>query len=264
MRKGFVLLAVLFALVCSPAMAQEDERGPITWIAFSKVQPGQTQAAVAAELKDKEFMDGLVADGTILSWGMATPINHFPDDEWNHVQWVTVASWDHIEKWFGAVMGLFASLGAEEMAAREAAGKEIFVEGSHFDQVVRHMVWEDPPEDAPLPKYLYFAHFNAAEGQEESLSKLVKELVVPTIGGLQESGDMGAMGMYTSELHGTTDASHTIWYALPSLGAVDKMQAAFAEAGSSAVNAWAQSVFDLDTHYDQIWLILHLGRQGAD
>lgn len=259
MRKLFVLLALLVALVCTPAAAQEEPPGPITWIGLSKVQPGKTEAAVQMELKDKAFMDGMLADGTILSWGVATQINHFADDDANHVQWVTVANWEKIGDWFGAVMGLFQSLGAEEMAAREAAGKEIYVEGSHYDQVVRHLVFDQPADGNAQPQFIYFGRFNAKPGQGEGIVNLFKEFVVPTLNELQDSGDMGAFGLYTPELHDDSAWSHTAWYVLPDLAAVDTMQAAFRSKGGPAVNAWAESVFDLESHEDQIYLILHIG-----
>lgn len=111
-RKFAWIAVVALVLVVWPVAADEHEKGPITWLAFSKVKPGKTEDAVKHTLDDDGLADRLMADGTILSWGLGTPINHNPGDEWNHVQWVTVADWSKIEAWAGA---LFESEGHEDV-----------------------------------------------------------------------------------------------------------------------------------------------------
>ena len=73
------------AVVPTAAIAQDDGPRPLTWIAYSKVQPGKTADAVAFTLEEADLLDGLMADGTVLSWGLATPVNHRPGQSWNHI-----------------------------------------------------------------------------------------------------------------------------------------------------------------------------------
>jgi hypothetical protein len=252
------MVGILLLLVALPAGAQEEERGPITWFAFSKVKPGMTEEAVKLTLEDSEFMDGLMADGTILSWGIAVPINHTPGDLWNHLMWVTVSGWEKIDIWAGASMGRMAEMDEATTMANKERFEKIYVEGSHFDEVVRHSVFS--LGSAGETKYFYAGEFAARDGKGKEMVELFKEAVVPVLDPLVADGTMTSYGVYSPELHLDVDWTHRFWYGLPGLGSIDKMTKAFAGLDTPAFGAWADSVFEAEGHYDKVLMILHYSK----
>ncbi len=259
MRKPrWIAVTSIVLLALQAAAAQErDDRGPITWLAYSHVKPGMTGAAVAHALEDQPLMDELIAAGTVLSWGMATPINHDPGDTWNFLQWVTVGSWADIDLWSGAVMGKLNALSAQERKALEQRFHEIHVDGSHFDEVVRQSVISPA---AAAPKYFYVADFVAKAGQGEALVEFFRQAVVPLLDPLVAEGTLTAYGVATPELHIRADWTHRFWYALPSLGAIGKMTKRFEQARTPAFDAWAGSLFAPEGHSDKVLMVLHYAR----
>jgi len=261
--KRVLVAAFLVALVGLPAAAQEaDAPGPITWIAYSTVNPGMTADAVAFTLEDKPFYDGLLADGTILSWGMGTPINHSPEDNWNHVHWVTVADWGKIEDWIGKFMQHNQAMDEAERTARHERAEQIYVAGSHFDEVVRHDVFRVGSGDAPM-RYLYSGEFAAKPGREDDLVRFFEQAVVPVVDRLVEDGTMTSYGVYSPDLHLDVDWTHRLWYGLPNLGSIQTMQQAFAAAAGPEFQSWAESIFEARGHYDKVLMILHFERAGS-
>ena len=259
MRRFSWILITLFLLAALPAGAQEDGAGPLTWFAFSKVKPGKTEAAVAFTLEDKELMDGLIADGTVLSWGLATPINHTPGDLWNHVQWVTLADWSKVDDWVAAVFARMEEMDEATMAENMQRAQQIYVEGSHFDEVVRHSVFSRG--SGAVPRYFWSGEFTAKKGQEGAMVKLFKEAVAPLLDELVAEGAMTSYGVYSTEIHLDVDWTHRFWYGLPDLAAIDKMTAAFGEGFTPALEAWAESIFEPEGHYDKVVMVLHYAPQ---
>jgi len=259
MRRLSWILISLLLLAALPAGAQEDGAGPLTWFAFSTVKPGKTEAAVAFTLESKELMEGLIADGTILSWGLATPINHTPGDLWNHVQWVTVADWSKVDDWVAAVMGRMEEMDEATIAENMQRAQQIYVEGSHFDEVVRHPVFSRGSGAAP--RYFYAAEFVAKPGQESAMVKLFKEAVAPLLDELVADGAMTSYGVYSTELHLDVEWTHRFWYGLPNLAAIDTMKEKFGRLGTPAFEAWAGSVFADEGHYDKVLMVLHYAPQ---
>jgi hypothetical protein len=254
MLRKTAILALLVTFVAIPAVAQEEDKGPLTWVAFSQLNPGKTEDAVKLAMENKEFMDGLVADGTILSWGMATPINHFPDDTWNFVEWVNVANWAKVDEWFGRFMAHMQSIDEETMKSMQERGREIYVEGSHFDEIVRNHVFAAGEGETAM-RFMYAAMFNAKD--DKAMVKFFKEAVVPALDEMVADGTMTGYGIQSREIHVDSDWTHRFWYGLPGLASIDKMTAKFGEAMSPAVQGWAETVFKSKGHYDKVLMILH-------
>lgn len=257
MRHTISIPILLLATVLAPVAAQEEEETPtpITWIGLSQLNPGKSaEDAVGLMLDDKEFMDGLVEDGTILSYGAVVPINHDPDDAWNYAEFVSAESWEKIEAWVGAFMGYVAGLDEATQESRQKRFMEVHAAGSHFDWVVRHIGYVP---GGTQPRYFYMAHFTVPPSGGEAVTGLFNDFVTPTLSEMQSAGEMGSIGLYVPELHGDHPFTHVFWYSLPGLASVDKMMTAFEEASGPAENAWAESVFDLETHYDKILMVVH-------
>jgi hypothetical protein len=227
---GAVLTLAL--ALAAPALAQE-ETGPLTWLAYTRVKPGKTQDWVQLSRKyDGPVMDKLVADGTVLAWGHAVRANHRPGYEWNVVTYVVCPSWAAIDKWVGAQMGAMAGRSPEESASIMAAYAEVEEADAHFDEVVRNRMrtLSDTPKQF---SYFYMSHYRTRPGKFFDGTELLEEGVKPVADPLLASGKIMGYGMHVQELHnqhqpGRAPWSHAIWFALTDLGAIDELDAAYA------------------------------------
>ena len=254
---------VFLVLLAAPAavFAQDDGPGPLSWIAYSKVKPGKTGDAVKLTLEeDAEFLDGLVSAGTILSWGLATPINHRPGQDWNHAQWVTLPNWAAVDRWVAGVMQRMSERSEEDLAEMQAKLDEVYVEGSHHDIVARGLIFKSG-SGAGQPRYFMGGSYRARPGQEENVVKLFNEFVTPIADQLIADGVISGYGLYVEELHGDHGWTHRSWFSFPALASIDKIMAAFNQAAGPGIQAWADAVFDPDAHSDVVMMILHLGGQ---
>lgn len=258
-RAGWVL-ALAFALVVSfaPVVADDHEDegpGPLTWIGLSKLNPGKSaEDALGLFLRDKEFMDGLVADGTILSYGAVTPINHDPGDLWNYAEFVTLESWEKVDAWMAKFFQLRSGMSDDEKKELQAAWRDVHADGSHFDWIMRHTAFEP---NGVVPRYLYLAHFNVHPDRADDVADLFNDFVEPALADARDAGKLGAIGLYTHEIHGDHDFTHGFWYAMPGLSGIDAMSGAFGAAAGDAQNAWAESILGSGDHYDKVVLMLH-------
>ena len=87
--------------------------------------------------------------------------------------------------------------------------------------------------------------------------KFFKEAVVPILDGLVADGAMTSYGVYSTEIHLDVDWTHRFWYGLPDLAAIDKMTKAFGDGFTPAQEAWAESIFEPEGHYDKVVMVLH-------
>ena len=91
----------------------------------------------------------------------------------------------------------------------------------------------------------------------------------PALASLQAAGTIGSYGMTTTELHGGSEWSHLLWYAMPNLAAREAVDAAYGaaakERGEEAqkeVMAKFAAAVDFGAHQDRILVVTHFG--GGD
>jgi hypothetical protein len=240
----------------SMAAAQEGP-GPIAWIAFDKTESGKSRDLISMTIEnDGPMYDGLVEDGTLLSWGMAIPINHRLSDSWNWVLWANMADWSKVDKLQAGFEKMFAARTPEEMAAMEEAYDGVTVPGSHHDWIVRYQVMRQSDADV-MPRYISVGYYTAKPGQD--LTAYYKKNVSPIYEKLLNDGTITGYGMYTQELHGEPGWTHLGWYTMADLGSIDAVDAAFRSSFTEEQMAEAMTVMDWSAHKDQVLLIVHLG-----
>jgi hypothetical protein len=268
MKLRTLAVAILAATIAVPALAQEDV-GALTWVAYSRAKPGKTQDWMKMAMQnDKPVFDKLMTEGTIRSWGIATPINHRPGFEWNLLIWVTVDDWAGVEKWAGASMQAMMARSPEEQKELMEAGEKVEEQGSHFDEVVRQAHASMPATPQKFG-YFYVGHFRANPGQFDAATQLYKDVVAPVAEKLKSEGVVVSYGLHVQELHGQMQPgekpwTHRIWYALPNLAANDKRQAALAAAMTPEQQKRRAEVFDPRGHKDDVLMVLHLGGAPAE
>jgi len=261
MRLRTLAVAALALALAVPALAQE-EAGPLTWVAYTRVKPGKTQDWVKLSLSnDKPLLDKLMADGTVLSWGYAVLANHRPDYAWNVLTYVTTPNWAGIDKWVGAIMVDMQKRSPEDQQAMNAQYEALEEAGSHFDEVVR----QGALSMSETPKrfgWYYVSHFRALAGKTAAGTALLKEAVAPIAKKAMADGKVVSYGMHLQELHnqhqpGEKPWTHRTWYALADLSALDQLQAGFAEQMTADRQKQRAETFDFDAHRDDLLAVLH-------
>jgi hypothetical protein len=258
MKRLIACVALLTVTAVLPLSAQ-DGPGPISWLAFDTSAPGKSRDLIGMTIKDDGPMyDQLMKDGTLLGWGIAIPINHRLDDQWNYVLWATMADWAKVGGLQAGFEKNFASQTPEQMAAMQAAYKEATVQGAHHDWIVRQRIYRQGSSDT-VPHYLDLGYFKAKPGMDEAMTAFFKNQIAPINEKLLADGIITGYGMYTQELHGEPGWSHVAWTAISDLGDKDRADEVFWANFSDAQMAEAMSLMDWNAHKDQILLIVHLG-----
>jgi hypothetical protein len=258
---SLVAVCLAVALLTGPAVAQESD-GPISWLAFQQAKSGKTEQLMALTLgHDGPMFDKLLADGKIMSWGIAIPINHNLGDTWNWVQWVTVENWAGIGDLQGGFMGLFRSRGKGEQDALTASYEAAVEPRSHFDWIVRHVAFNAPEDRAAKARYFGISYWKSRPGTEMEVVAFYREKVEPIYAELLEQGVVHSYGMYVPELHTDPNVTHVGWYTLSDLGGMDAVNAAFDGAFTPEDTEKVMGMMDWEHHSDQVLMILHMGGQ---
>lgn len=252
-------VAIVAAVLMSLPVSAQDGQGPISWLAFDTSAPGKSRDLIGMTIKDDGPMyDQLVKDGTLLSWGIAIPINHRLDDQWNQVLWATMADWGKVGGLQAGFEKMFASRTPEQMAAMQAAYKEATVEGAHHDWIVRHQIFRQGTGEK-RPNYFDIGYFTAKPGMDAALTAFFNSAIAPIYEKLLADGTITGFGMYTQELHGEPGWTHVAWSTMSTLAAKDAVDQYFMANFTEAQMAEAMSLIDWSTHKDQVLLIVHLG-----
>lgn len=255
-------LLLALAIAVPAALQAQDETGPLTWVAYTRVKPGKTQDWVKLSLGfDKPLLEKLRAEGAVLTWGYAVRANHRPGYKWNVISYVTCPNWAGIDTWVGALMGAMAAESPEARERAQADFAELEEEGSHFDEVVRQVMMKQP--DTPKKfSYFYVSHYRAHPGNVENGTRLIQEGVTPVADELMAAGKIGSYGMSQQALHNQHQPerapwTHRVWYTLTDLSAIDLMDAGYAARITPERQKMRAENFDFDAHTDDILASLY-------
>jgi len=263
--KKLLCTTIVLALAL-PALAAAAE-GPIIWLSFGKAQRGQSDAYTQAIVKNNSSLyDKLMGEGSVLEWGVAQPINHFPDMSYTHVEFVVFANWAGVNSFVTHFMAGMMAMSEEERTSTQAEFDAVVEPGSHYDVVERGLFIGGTSQGRP--GYLNIAFYNAKPGAD--FMGLFKEYAVPVLDQLSTAGKIGTYGVEALELHGGDPGwTHLVWYESQGLGARDDFSAAWdaAEAVRSAEeNAAMGAKFEaaMDSgHFDQVLAVVHYAVAGG-
>lgn len=253
---AFAVLAVVASLVTAPAAEAQET---VSWIAFEKTKPGKSRDLIGMTLKeDAPMYDELMKNGTLMAWGIAIPIHHRPDDDWNYVLWATMSDWSKVGGLQAGFEKSFASRTPEQMAAMQQAFMDATVAGSHHDWVVNGLVYRVSPT-APAPRYLYVGFHQALPGKDGAVTDFYTKHVAPIYEKLMAEGVISGYGLDVQALHGEPGWSHYGWYTMADLGAMDTVSKALESGLGEARMAEAAAIMDRAKHSDRLMLIVHMG-----
>ena len=271
--RQLTVLSIMIGLMLLPLAAVADSHEmapkPLTWVSYIQSQPGKS-TALTQHLAENgaKIYDGLMPDGHVLSWGVAMSINHRPGDEWNVMEWVTFRDWAAVDSFMQAFMGMQMAKSPEEAQAEQEKWFSLTVSGSHFDEIVRHRLFQVSQEAGRLA-YLTIGYHTSKPGQYQQLNGLLVDYATEVMGGLLEVGSINSYGVANPEVHGASGGTHAVWYGASSLAARDAVRAARAaaaeergeEAQGALMEEWGAAT-DWSAHHDRIFLVTHNGGGG--
>lgn len=272
LRGLFVFLGVAALLLPQPVLAQDDAKGPLLWVSYVTAEPGKSGelgSYMAAE--GAEIYDGLVADGHAYSWGVAQAVNHFPGDDWTHMEFINFKDWSGVNEFVNRFMAGMQAMSKEDRAADAAKWDELTVHGSHYDMVSRNVYVS---ASGSPPAYIHLATFTTQAGVSEgAIRKMYAKWRAPMMDGLKADGKILGHGFLMPYLHGPGSGGDvTAWYSMADLGAVDAMdtamdkdEAARTPEQSAEWLADVQKLFarpDNSNHTDRLLVVLHYKSAG--
>lgn len=271
-KSTWITLAVV-SLLLPTAVAAQDGDGPVLWISYITAEPGKSsELGMYLGEEGAKTYDGLIADGHVMSWGVAQAVNHFPNDDWTHLEFVNFRNWASVGEFINRFMGKMQAMTPEERMEAGAKWDELTVHGSHYDTIGRH---RHLAVGGGTPGYISLSTFSMSPGASVDAAKeIYKKWRAPIMDELMEAGTINAHGIYTMELHPTTGwADMTGWFTMPGLGAMDTVEAALVAADDARTEeqqaewiAEVSKVFEMPAegnHTDRVLVVLHYNAAEA-
>jgi hypothetical protein len=243
------------------------------WISYVTAEPGKSnELGMHMAADGAKIYDGLVDDGLALSWGVAQAINHYPGDNWTHMEFVNFKDWAAVNEFVTRFMGAQMAMSPEARAADAAKWDDLTVHGSHYDMVGRHA---HVAASGKAPAYISLSSFKTQPGVDESAVRdMYRKWRAPMMDKLLADGAGVGHGAFTPYLHGpgSGTSSVTAWYTIADLGKVDAVDAAVDADAAARTDeqkaAWGadmQKSFerpDDSNHTDRILVVLHYKSAG--
>jgi hypothetical protein len=278
LRLTTALALALWLLLPTTVRADEHEdktmdQGPqpITWIRFFTVEPESSMDFTDMMMDMRaELLDGMVARGELHSWGMFVPFTlNGEEDEWTHGVWATVPDWSGVDTFIARMQEADAQMSEDDMEEMAEHFYDMVEADATFDVFMRDVMMTDhtPAKQQPdgPPRFMRLAFIKTQPLMMEDAMKLVGEYALPTWNALRHEGVLHSAGMSVVEVVAQNDWDMMFWSVLPSLGAMDTIDAAFNAAGearsekeSEAMMESFTACFEWDSYRERILRIIHV------
>ncbi|MBK5292525.1 MAG: hypothetical protein JJE04_12725 [Acidobacteriia bacterium] len=244
------LRTVLPALALTASLCAQPAP-PLTHVAIFKVKPDKITQWV--QLTQKVYvptLDKLLAEGTLLAYGVDTDILHRADEP-NASAWFAVPNYAAYQKVEEAVAKAQAANAGYMVGLREMMDDD-----DHFDLLLRsHFGNRKSPPKGALP-YTSISLFKAKPGKSPEVAKVLEQLFKPLFDPLVASGDLFSYSLESETQHSQPGALYLV-ASMPSLASMDKLDAAFAailskgDGGKSFTQAMTE-LTEVEAHRDYI------------
>lgn len=216
--------AALMMIWARPAAAQSDEKEKppmYTYVAEWGIQRADWPAYEKANAATKQVFDKLIADGTIVEYGMYRNLVH-REGESTHGEWWTANSWANLMK---ALATLTSAANNPELGKILAASK-------HSDLILVSRQYNGKSGTFENV-YLRGGGYKEKEGHGETLEKAIKSYIIPNLEKLLADGAINGYAIDREAIH-TEDPSY-VWIVVLASGAegLDKFYAALEAAGKA-------------------------------
>lgn len=257
-------LTAVCLLAPTPVAAQDDTL-PLLWVSYVAAQPGKSnQLSTHLATSSEELYAGLIADGYVLNRGVAQAVNHFPSDDWTHLEWVNFRDWAAVGEFANRFIAAQRAMSDEEQAADAAKWAELVVPGSHHDEVVQTF---SLAAGAGRPGYIAVSYFDAKPMAEDQVKGLYDKWRAPMMDQLMADGAILGHGAFAKALHGSGSGWEIgSWFSMADLAGMDAVMKADTETNAArsaedmaAFMAEVGGVMDLagGNHSDRILVVIH-------
>ncbi len=252
MRK--LLTTFVFLLLAALSVAAQEGMRPVSYLAEIRVNPGYESKVVDLIKKyDKPVFDRLVAEGTVIAWGLDAKMVH-NEGGTTHMFWWVTADFAGQDKVFAALFGI-------EMAdADEKAFQDAVVADKHHDHILRTQIINIKEEEPAGPVYTRYSFTKVKPGKGDEWEDLWKTYTKPIYDKLVADGAIFGFGVDTEYIHTEDPGWRVIWVVTTGLGAFDKVDAAFraafearSEAERDAIGTRFRSLTEPTEHRDGLW-----------
>lgn len=242
----FCLLAAAGSLMAQPAPA------PLTSVALFRVQPDRMERFVEMIRLITPSLDRLLQAGTIDAYGLDADVFHGEGP--NVAFWYSARNFAGISE---AEKAVSAALRANAEKMKDAYSVTDFEK--HRDLVVRSLEHGGGNVPSGALPVTFFQQERVRPGKMPAARMMFRHHEKPVLDQLVRDGAIHGYSMDVEAIH-TTEPG-TVWYLIqaPDLGAMDKIQAAFASSREKmaaterrALEEMDEEVFDRKAHRDSV------------
>ena len=225
----FVLGALVLAALCADrtsAQSQTAEKPPLyTYVSEWTVPRAMWADYLKGDTADIDLMKKAVADGTIVSFGSYTVLNH-QEGQATHGTWFSAGSMANILKFL------------EGLRTAPAATAPPLAAAKHWDYILQSRDY-DAHSGTFTNGYLRVGSWSAKAGASDPGSKMLKATFVAVLEKLLADGALHAYQVDQEVVHSTDPGR--VWVAIITNGAdgIDKFNAALDEAEKNNPAGWA-------------------------
>jgi hypothetical protein len=239
-----VLATLALALAMAAGAAAQQMMQPLTYWTDYTIRPGKEADfldlvnKVGAPVRDK-----LMKDGVVLAWGLEVPMIRGAFGPSTHTIWYAVADWSGIEKVQMGMAGALQKAADDDAKAAEEARKrnrvpekstaerigDILDASKTRDWITRDIVFavSNALTPAGVLPYTRYTFAQAKPGKAGDYRAAWEKYNKPVYDKLLADGTIAAFGLGVEEAKTTNDFTHFTWVSMTSLGAWDKVRAAF-------------------------------------
>jgi hypothetical protein len=211
----------LFLALCATAAFAQPQPAKITWLRFYQVPPGKDADFLRmVNESDKTLFDKLIANGKVVTWGVAVPMTH-TGESWTHVIYVGLTDWSATEAMVQAIESSDADAkrSAADVKRLDDLAMSSTQPGSVRDVILHHITQSEAPPMA-RPKYIGVEYYVVRQGRAGDATALFNEWAKPGFTDLATKGKFGPWGFSWQDNSG--DYTHMVWYFMSDLAALDQ------------------------------------------
>lgn len=242
-------------LLATVSVAAQEVR-PVWYVAEFKIRSSDaTQWINLVRKYDKPMLDKLMADGTVLTWGLDAMVIR-REDAVTHRIWVVTPGHAGMDK---VIAGFNAMKTPPEDVARYLEVANLAALQEHYMRSILFKVTDVPPTAGP---YRNYSAIKVKPGKGSDWEKLFEKYNRPVLDKLLAEGAIYGYGVDVEEFHSDDPGWRWVWVMTPNMAAFDKIAAAYAkrsEAERAAVAQEFENVTEPGAHRDYLYRTIVTG-----
>jgi hypothetical protein len=247
MRRSPLPIAVV--LLAAVSVAAQEMR-PVSYVAEFKINRSEAAEWINLVRKyDKPMLDKLMADGTVLTWGLDAVVVR-REESVTHRIWVVSADYAGMDK---VIAGFNAMRTPPKDVARYLQIANLSALQEHYVRSILFKMTDVPPTVRP---YRSYSGTKLKPGKVSDWQKLFDQYNRPVLDKLMADGIIYGYGVDVEDFHTDDPGWRWVWVVTPNMAAFDKIAAANekrSEATRAAVAQEFENVIEPGAHRNQLY-----------